>query len=235
VILAELEVFHSRPVAPTRRVALGDSLLPVDPPPGLGSVLLGGVVATHAPHIDAEMLGDVRRLTHQLEHGQRIAQPRLRHRLQQDRIGLTRSVLRLVGSGNRLAFDFEDKAASAQYVLGAVYAAGTIDPGVRPAVFETVRKGLDWFGPVDDSLIGYLAGTHGPGGWGREGFEDPVDWARRVLDLDGDGDHLDRRRVQRRFRSLLRDAHPDHGAGDDGAAERIAELSAARRILFSAS
>lgn len=235
MILAELEVFHSRPVAPTRRVALGDSRLPVEPPPGLGAVLLGGVVATHAPNIDAEMLGDVRRLTHQLEHGQRIAQPRLRHRLQQDRIGLTRSVLRLVGNGTRLSFDFEEKAASAQYVLAAVYAAGTMDHGVRPTVFDTVRKGLDWFGPVDESLIGYLAGTHGPGAWGREGFEDPVDWARRVLDLDADADHLDRRRVQRRFRTLLRDAHPDHGAGEAGAAERIAELSAARRILFSAS
>jgi hypothetical protein len=30
---------------------------------------------------------------------------------------------------------------------------------------------------------------------------------------------------------MLRDAHPDHGAEADGAAQRIAELTEARRIL----
>ena len=40
MIVAELEVFHSRPVAPTRRVAIGNSLLPMDPPPGHGATLL---------------------------------------------------------------------------------------------------------------------------------------------------------------------------------------------------
>ena len=44
VLLAELEIWHSRPIAPTRRVALGRSLLPVDPPPGFGGILLGGGV-----------------------------------------------------------------------------------------------------------------------------------------------------------------------------------------------
>jgi hypothetical protein len=233
VILAELEVFHSRPVAPTRRVALGDSQLSVDPAPGFGGILLGGVVAAHLAGIDAEMLVDVRRLTHQLEHGQRIAQPRLRHRLQEDRIGLTRSSLRLIGEGDDLRFDFDDKAAPAQYVLAAVYAAGATGVAVRADVLDAVRRGLDWFGPIGPELIDYLAGTAAPGTWSAQGLEDPVGWACRILDLDRNGHHPDRSRVQRRFRTMLRDAHPDHGAGTEGAAERIAELTAARRILLT--
>jgi hypothetical protein len=235
VILAELEVYHSRPVAPTRRVALGSRRLPLRPPPGFGAVLLGGVVAAHLPQIDPDLVGDLRRLMLQLEHGQRIAQPRLRHRLQTDRIGLTRSTLRLRGGAERLWFDFEEKAAPAQYLLAAVYAAGEVDPVARPAVLDAVRRGLDWFGPIGPELIGHLAGTSGPSTWSAEAFHDPVGWARRVLDIEGDGDSPDRRLVQRRFRRLLRDAHPDHGAGADGAADRIADLTAARRILLAAS
>ena len=36
-----------------------------------------------------------------------------------------------------------------------------------------------------------------------------------------------------RFRSLVREAHPDHGAADEGAAQRIADLPEARRILLT--
>ena len=42
--LAELEIYHSRPFAPTRRLSLGASNLPVDPAPGPGGILLGAVV-----------------------------------------------------------------------------------------------------------------------------------------------------------------------------------------------
>ena len=43
MLLAELEVWHSRPVTPTRRVSLGHLVLPVDPTPGFGGLLLGAV------------------------------------------------------------------------------------------------------------------------------------------------------------------------------------------------
>jgi hypothetical protein len=39
--------------------------------------------------------------------------------------------------------------------------------------------------------------------------------------------------VQRRFRRLIRVAHPDHGGESVGAAERMAELSEARELLLS--
>lgn len=236
MILAELEVYHSRPVAPTRRVALGGCRLPVDPAPGFGGILLGGVVASHLPGIDPDLVADLRRLTLQLEHGQRIAQPRLRHRLQTDRIGLTRSMLRLRGDARHMRFDFEEKAAPAQYVLAAVYAAGEVEPAVRSAILDTVRRGLDWTGPAGPELIGYLSGTSGPSTWSTEAFANPVGWALRVLDMEDEQvEGRNQNRVQRRFRALLRDAHPDHGAGPDGAAERIADLTAARRILLTAS
>ncbi len=48
MLLAELEIFHSRSAQPTRRVALGHLVLPVEPAPGLGGILLGAVVARHA-------------------------------------------------------------------------------------------------------------------------------------------------------------------------------------------
>jgi hypothetical protein len=76
VILAELEVFHSRPIAPTRRVALGRTRLPCDPAPGFGGILLGGIVAGHIDQLDPDLFDDLHRLTLQLEAGMRIPQPR---------------------------------------------------------------------------------------------------------------------------------------------------------------
>ena len=72
VVLAELEVFHNRPFSPTRRIALGRRDLPVDPPPGFGAVLLGGIAAVAAEELDGEDRDGLRRLIHHLEHGHRV-------------------------------------------------------------------------------------------------------------------------------------------------------------------
>ena len=61
----------------------------------------------------------------------------------------------------------------------------------------------------------------------------PLIWALQILELDGAEGDFDSRDVQRSYRRLLRDAHPDHCAGDKEAADRIAELSKAREILLS--
>lgn len=55
MLLAELEIWHSRPIAPTRRVALGDRVLPVEPAPGFGGLLLGGIVAAHIEALDDDL------------------------------------------------------------------------------------------------------------------------------------------------------------------------------------
>jgi hypothetical protein len=228
-----MEVFHSRSVAPTRRVALGYLDLPADPAPGFGGLLLGGVVAAHMPSLDPELFDDLHRLTLQLEQGQRIPQPRLRHRLQTDRIGLLRSVHRLVCEGEELTFEIDDKGSPAQHILAAVYAAGALAPGSRAIVMEAIRKGMRWTGTIDGTLVAYLSGLARHHEWSAEAYRDPVAWALGVLDLRNGHARPGRRAVQRRFRDLVRAAHPDHGGDRGEAAERLAELSEARRILLA--
>jgi hypothetical protein len=236
VILAELEVFHSRPIAPTRRVALGHADLPVRPAPGFGGILLGGIVAANMAGLDPDLFDDLHRLTLQLQEGRRIPQPRLRHRFQDDRVGLTRSVHQLVGDGEDLAFDLQDKAAPAQSVLAAVYAAGQLPHGPRTPVMDAIRKAMRWSGPLDRTLVAHLAGLDRGAGFSTRAFGDPVAWALTVLGLNGEAPPTalpDRLAIQRRFRDLLRDAHPDHGGSSDAAAQRIADLTEARRILLA--
>jgi hypothetical protein len=235
VLLAEIEVFHSRPIAPTRRVALGSLHLPVDPAPGFGGILLAGVVAAHMAELDPELFDDLHRLTLQLQEGHRIPQPRLRHRFQVDRVGLTRSRHRLVGDGEDLGFDFEEKGAPAQHILAAVYAAGQLPLVARGRVMDALRSAMRWVGPLDRGFVAHVTGLDRQRSWSTQAFHDPVRWAIDVLGLTDPADRLavpDRSAVQRRFRDLLRAAHPDHGGDREDAAQRIAELSEARRILL---
>jgi hypothetical protein len=236
VILAELEVFHSRPIAPTRRVALGRSQLPVTPAPGFGGILLAGIVAGHMAELDPELFDDLHRLTLQLQEGHRIPQPRLRHRFQTDRIGLTRSVHRLIGDGEDLDFEFEEKGAPAQHILAAVYRAGELPLVARGRVMETIRLAMRWAGPLDRGFVAHISGLDRSRDWSARAFHDPVRWAIDILGLVEAGDSLampQRAAVQQRFRDLLREAHPDHGGDTDDAARRIADLTEARRILLA--
>ncbi len=234
MILAELEVFHSRPIAPTRRVALGRLNLPITPAPGFGGLLLGGIVAGHIEELDPDLFDDLHRLTLQLQEGMRVPQPRLRHRFQQDRIGLTRSLHRLVGDGEDLAFEFDVKGAPAQHILAAVYAAGQLPLTARARVMDTIRKGMRWSGPLEHAFVAHLSGLDRGRDWSTAAFRDPVQWALGVLGLTRAAVSVpDRDDIQRQFRDLLRVAHPDHGGDSDAAAQRIADLTEARRILLA--
>lgn len=233
MILAELEVFHSRPIAPTRRVALGRQDLPVTPAPGFGGILLAGIVAAYIPVLDPDLFDDLDRLSRQLEVGYSIAQPRLRHRLQTDRVGLQHSIHRLRGDGEELAFEISDKGSAAQHILAAVYAAGALAPGSRGIVMEAIRKGMRWSGSIDGTLVAMLSGLTRHHEWSAEAYRDPVAWALGVLDLRDGSVRPGRRAIQRRFRDLVRAAHPDHGGDRGEAADRLAELSEARRILLA--
>ena len=232
MILAELEVFHSRNYSPTRRLALGYRDLPLDPPPGFGPLLLGGIVAVGAEDLDADDYDGLLVLMAQLENGVRVVQPRIRNRFQTDKHGLARTVGRLLGGGEQLDFDFDGNGSPLQMSLAATYAAGQLPLNVRPRAFDVLRAGLRWRGPIGPSLISHLSGRHGAPAWSVDAYLDPSRWA---LDLLGFGDRAaqpTKREVQRTFRKLVRDAHPDHGAESDGAAQRIAELTEARRILL---
>lgn len=237
MILAELEVYHSRPIAPTRRVALGRATLPVDDSPGFGGLLLGAIVARYGQLIDPELLEDLEILSYQVEQGQRIPQPRLRHRLQVDRVGLSRSVHRLERlPNNRLHISYETKhEAPAQFVLAAVYAAGALEPSPRTDVMRVIRRAIAWRGDVDDqgALLGHLSSRFERFAMSSSSQADPVAWALEVLGLDPHSDVPGVDHLRKTFRSQVRSAHPDIGGVADDAAHRIAELTEARRILLA--
>ena len=240
MLLAELEIFHSRPIAPTRRIAIGRAWLPGSQDgtgPGFGGLLLGGVCARFGSELSGDLLGEVVQLVHELEQGQPVAQPRLRHRLQQDRVGLTRSRQRLYGSrpgsSDELSCELDSsRATPSQLVLGAAYAAGLAAPQVRDEALRAVRRGLAWRGDVGPALFAYLlSGQSSPKP--ARALADPVGWALETLGFDRETEMPAEAAVRRGFREALRAAHPDLGAAETEAADRIAELSEARRILLA--
>ena len=245
MLLAELEIFHSRPIAPTRRLSIGRAWLPGpgDLPsaaaaPGSGSLLLGAVCARFGPGLAPDRLGEAMELVHELEQGRPVAQPRLRHRLQNDRVGLTRSCQRLYGpeggsAVEQLVCEFDGaRATSSQLVLGSAYAAGLTGPAVRGEALRAVRRGMAWRGDVGPALFAYLA-VGRPSSRPRRAVDDPVGWALDVLGFEREVDLPGGDAVRRGFREALRAAHPDLGAAEAEAADRIAALSEARRILLA--
>jgi hypothetical protein len=232
VLLAELEVWHSRPFTPTRRVALGHLVLPADPPPGFGGLLLGTVVAAHLGTVDEELVPDIHRLVNQIERGQRIVQPRLRHRYQVDRHGLARSRHRLVGEGEDIGFELENHGSALQQVLGAVYAVERLDPVARHSISAVLHKALRWQGPIDSGLLAHLAGLDGGGPSTLGAIADPVAWALDVLGFPPGTTAPGKKLVLASFRARLREVHPDHGGEQLAASRAIADLNEARRILL---
>jgi hypothetical protein len=228
VLLAELEVWHSRPIAPTRRVSLGHLVLPADPAPGVGGLLLGAVVAAHAPEIDDDLAPDVHRLLGEVERGDHVAQPRLRHRFQVDRHGLARSVHSLVGDGDQLSFEFHSQGSPLQQVLGAIYALERLDATSRGIVAPALRRAYRWRGPLGEAFISsFLGGSNAA----LSAITNPTAWALDLLGFPPGTVRPPKREVTARFREKIRDAHPDSGGSASGAAQLIADLAEARRIL----
>ncbi len=237
MLLAEIEIRHSRAVAPTRRVALGPHWLPTEPAPGYGGILLGGIVAAHMADIDPEFRDEFMALIDDLEADRRIAQPRLRHRFQVDVVGLDRSRHKLVGHPGDdffgdVHFELEGNGRPVPQILGAVYATARLHPDARPGVFAAIRKAAVWEDGANARLVTFLTDmTDVPPPWWRR-FSTDERWALEILGFGPDEGQPDRDEVLQRFRSLLRESHPDHGAEHQGAGQRILELTEARRILL---
>lgn len=229
-VLAEVEVYHSRVHSPTRRLSLGHLVLPVDPAPGLGGILLGGIVAAHLVEVDEELVPDLHRLVLQVDRGERVVQPRLRHRYQIDRHGLSRSRHQLVGDGEQISFTFESNGSPIQQVLGAIYALERLDLLARHALTPVIHKAMRWRGPLDAQFLSYLAGTASAT---LTAMTDPRAWALELLGFPAGTVSPSRRDVQRRYRESLRDAHPDHGGDVREAGQRIEQLGEARRVLLA--
>jgi hypothetical protein len=230
VLLAELEIRHSRAIAPTRRVALGDLWLPTEPAPGFGTILLAGIVAANVNRLDDDSRDELDVLLADLERGVRIAQPRLRHRFQTDVVGLDRSHHRLVGVGEEMGLELDEHGAVLPQVLGAVYAAGKLSYRARGGAFRLLRRATRWHGDNDDRLLGYLSGDEAAYRPWRLPQHDER-WALKIL---GFGAHAEPSRsdIVAGFRRLVRTAHPDHGGATDRAGQRITDLTQAKRILL---
>ena len=231
MLLAELVVWHTRPLAPTRRLALGNLVLPTDPPPGLGGLLLGAVVAEHARDVDDDLIPDLHRLIEQVERGDRVVQPRLRHRFQVDRHGLGHSTHRLYAEGDDLRFAFDPHGSPLAMVLGAVYALERLEEPSRRSIGPALHKAVRWRGPIGPTLIAHLAGTNATS---LSSLADPRAWALDVLGFPLGTGKVSKRDVTARYRDGLRRVHPDHGASHSDASKAIADLGEARRILTSA-
>ena len=228
MLLAELEIFHSRPVQPTRRISLGHMVLPVDPAPGFGGLLLGAIVAQHLGGVDEDLVGDIHTLINQVGTGEHIVQPRLRHRFQIDRHGLSHSTHRLVGEGDDISFDFGTVGTDLAQVLGAVYAVERLALEHRRLILPVMQKAARWRGPIGASMIAHFAGSQTTT---LEALADPRGWAMQIMGFEVTARTPSKREITRAFRTRMRDVHPDHGGAEVDAAKAMSDLSEARRIL----
>jgi hypothetical protein len=230
MLLAELEVWHSRPITPTRRVSLGHLVLPVDPVPGFGGLLLGAVLATYLPEVDDDVVPDVHRLLDQVSRGERVVQPRLLHRYQVDRHGLAASVHRLEGDADQVNVSLEGNGSPLVQVLGAIYAVERLNLEARRALNPYLHKAMRWRGAVGPAFIANLAG--GVGGT-LAVMADPRAWALDLLGFPQGTGKVTKREVMHQYRGRLRQIHPDLGGSDAAAADEIEKLGEARRILLA--
>lgn len=230
MLLAELEVWHSRPATPTRRISLGNLVLPVDPTPGFGGLLLGAVVAAHLGDIDDDLVADLHRLLGQVEQGERVVQPRLRHRYQVDRHGLGVSRHHLQGEGENVHFSFDTTGTGLAQVLGAVYAIERLELSARRALIPVVRQAMRWRGPIGPSFVAYLAGSSASS---LSAMADPRAWAFEVLGFPLGTSRFTKKEVMARYRDQLRIVHPDHGGDEVDASKAIIDIAEARRILLA--
>ena len=247
VLLAELTVRHTRRHMPTRRVALDHAYLPMTGA-GHGALLLGTVVSEFVAALDDEQMELLPRLLDDARRGLSVPRIALRYRLQTDVHGLDRSRHRVLGEEGRVVVELDVHGAAVPQVLGSVLAVAAMGSSGRESAIRAIRSAVDRrfrfpsgvllrrleFGVPQEAPP--LPGTQWKRGRPREedtweGVPSELRWAMEVLGLRG-GMTLDRDDISRRFRRLLRDAHPDHGGARADAAERIAELSEARDLLI---
>jgi hypothetical protein len=253
MVLAELNVRHTRRHMPTRRVALGDAYLPTSGP-AYGAVLLGGIVAAHFDQLEEEQQELFPQFLRDARGGLSVPRIALRYRLQTDTHGLDRSRHRIVNEDpdgpGYWVLELDVHGRAAPQVLGAVMAAASLPSSARDIVFRAIESAAARPGQLPEGFVVHRLYEGVPGArptapgttWRPYGSGEDANpwrgvtaerrWAMEVLGLRA-GMDLERDDVQQRFRRLLRLAHPDQGARSTGAAERIAELADARELLLS--
>ena len=251
MLLAELNIRHTRRHMPTRRVAVDHGYLPTSGA-AFGGVLIGAVVAECVPGMDEDQIDALARLVDVARKGT-LTVPRiaLRYRLQRDTHGLDLSRHRIISAevergSTRPILELDLHGRPAPQVIGALMAGSQLPPSGRSVVFRFVDAALARPGVLPEGLdvrrrYQGLPGVRppgpgttttisgGPDEW--SGVPSERRWAMEVLGLRADVE-LERTDVQARFRRLVRLAHPDHGAAGQGAAERLSELAEARTVLL---
>jgi hypothetical protein len=219
LLLAELTVRHTRRHMPTRRVALGDRVLPTGHP-GYGPILLACVAATTVAGLDEEQAEAFLPFLREARNGLTVPRRALRFRLQVDTEGLAYSRHRLLGEAAGLAP--YPRQLSLRAIETAVERPGVLPEGIIARWVTHVQVVPGPPPPAPGK------GRASDVWWGM-----PAErrWAMEVFGFSPDA-RLEREDVLRRFRRLVRLAHPDHGAAHGGAAERIVELGEARRVLL---
>jgi hypothetical protein len=251
MLLAELSVRHSRRHMPTRRVALEGAYLPTSGP-AHGVSLLAAVFDANLSAVDDEQRELLPRLVDDARSGLTIPRTALRHRLQHDVHGLDRSRHRLLGEDGKIVVELDVHGAAVPQMLGAVMGAASLHGAGRSVALDAIRRVVAgrWPGLAPDVLVRYVAASAWNGGrpplaptgawiaggppeeeqW--RGVDPDRRWAMETLGLRA-GMRIARGDVNRRFRRLLRDAHPDSGGAAGMAASRIEELTEARAILLA--
>jgi hypothetical protein len=244
MLLAEINVRHTRRHMPTRRVALGDRVLPTGHP-GYGSILLACVAATTVAGLDEEQAEAFLPFLREARNGLSVPRRALRFRLQVDTEGLAYSRHRLLGEGQGLVAELDVHGHHpVPQLLGVVMGAAAMATYPRQLALRAIEIAIERPGVLPEGIIPrwitHVQVTPGPApaapGRGRAGdvwWGVPAErrWAMEVLGFSPDAS-LEREDILRRFRRLIRLAHPDHGAAHGGAAERIVELGEARRVLL---
>lgn len=249
MLLAELTVRHTRRHMPTRRVALGDRLLPTAHP-GYGPLLLGCVAATTVDGLDEEQTEALGALLREARSGLAVPRRALRFRLQVDTEGLAWSRHRLLGEGSGLVVELDVHGLHpVPQILGVVMAAAAMATYPRQLCLRAIQAAVErpgvlpegitprWVTHVQQSQFDFITRpAAAPPGKGRAadvwwGVPGELRWAMEVFGFPP-GAAPEKDEVLRRFRRLVRLAHPDHGAAHGGAAERIVELGEARKVLL---
>jgi hypothetical protein len=249
MLLAELVIRHTRRHMPTRRVAPGSAYLPMSGANAPGSLLIGAVVHEFGVALDDDDRDDLAQLIRLAATGLDVPRIAVRHRLQRDTHGLDRSRHRVEQFGDRLVVELDTHGSPLPQLLGLVLAVSGLPQSARHTGLLVARQVLDGRNPFQRSGVFIRRLAEGvpydipwaPGATWRpgapaaevawEGIDSERRWAMEVLGIRA-GTMLAKDDVNRRFRRLLRDAHPDTGAAGPGAAERIEELSDARELLL---
>jgi len=249
LLLAELTVRHTRRHMPTRRVALGDRVLPTGHP-GYGPILLACVAATTVDGLDEAQAEAFLPFLREARNGLSVPRRALRFRLQVDTEGLAYSRHRLLGEPEGLIAELDVHGHHpVPQLLGVVMAAAALASYPRQLALRAIETAVErpgvlpagitprWVTHVQQSPGNFSFGpAAAPPGKGRAadlwwGVPAERRWAMEVLGF-APGAPPEREEILRRFRRLVRLAHPDHGAAHGGAAERIVELGEARRVLL---